>query len=100
MTSSMNKTLLMTLIAAILLLNGCGMDREHRIRQAVLADPSTPEAIRTAIDNKKIIIGMTQDQVIAAWGLPLQMVYRHAQKHWRRHLGIQSVWRGFHHHRR
>lgn len=66
----MNKTLLMTLIAAILLLNGCGMAREHRIRQVVLTDPSTPEAIRTAIDNKEIIIGMTQDQVIAAWGLP------------------------------
>ena len=71
----MNKKLLLTLIAAILLLNGCGSVRENRIRHEVLSDTSMPEEIRRAIDLKELVVGMTQEQVIASWGLPCKWCY-------------------------
>ena len=63
------------LLAAILLLAGCGVARENRIRQAVLADTSMPIEIRTAIDRKELIVGMTKEQVIASWGLPCKWCF-------------------------
>lgn len=71
----MNKRLSITFIAAILVLNGCGSIRENKIRQDVLSDASMPEEIRRAIDLKELVVGMTQDQVIASWGLPCKWCY-------------------------
>jgi outer membrane protein assembly factor BamE len=71
----MNKKFSITLIAAILLLNGCGSVRENRIRQDVLSDTSMPEEIRRAIDLKQLVAGMTQEQVIASWGLPCKWCF-------------------------
>ena len=71
----MNKKLSITLIAAILLLNGCGSVRENKIRQDVLSDTGMPEEMRRAIDLKQLVVGMTQEQVIASWGLPCKWCY-------------------------
>lgn len=62
-------------IAATIMLNGCGVAREHRIRQDVLADTNMPEEIRRAIDQKELVVGMTKEQVIASWGLPCKWCY-------------------------
>lgn len=65
---------LMMLMIAISL-QGCGIAREHRIRQEVLADASMPEEIRRAIDQKELVAGMTREQVIASWGLPCKWCF-------------------------
>ncbi|HLP82636.1 MAG TPA: hypothetical protein VK141_11720, partial [Nitrosomonas sp.] len=66
----MTYTFTIALISLSLLLNGCGGTRENKIREEVLADPQMSEEIRQAIDQRDLRIGMTQEQVIAAWGLP------------------------------
>lgn len=71
----MNNRLSITLIAALILLHGCGATRENKIRQEVLADTDMPAEIRSAIDQKELTAGMTKEQVIAAWGLPCKWCY-------------------------
>lgn len=71
----MNNRLCIILIAAIILLNGCGSVREYRIREAVLSDASIPEEIRRAIDYRELMVGMTKEQVIASWGLPCKWCF-------------------------
>ena len=75
MTSLMNNRLSIALVAATILLNGCGLAREHKIRQDVLSDASMPAEIRRAIDQKELVVGMTKEQVIASWGLPCKWCY-------------------------
>ena len=75
MISLRKNKLSILLLAAILLLAGCGVAREHRIRQDVLSDTSMPKEVRTAIDRKELIVGMTKEQVIASWGLPCKWCF-------------------------
>lgn len=75
MISSMNNRLSIALIAITILLSGCGLAREHRIRQDVLSDANMSTEIRSAIDQKELMIGMTKEQVIASWGLPCKWCY-------------------------
>ena len=70
----MKKRIFIMLMIA-LLLQGCGVAREHRIRQEVLADASMPGEIRRAIDQKELVVGMTREQVIASWGLPCKWCF-------------------------
>ncbi len=71
----MNTKFPIVLISLILLLDGCGLAREHRIRQEVLSDVAMSEEIRRAIDQKELLVGMTKDQVIASWGIPCKWCY-------------------------
>lgn len=71
----MNNRLAIALIIVIILLQGCGATRENQIRQEVLSDTSMPAEIRRAIDQKELVVGMTKEQVIAAWGLPCKWCY-------------------------
>lgn len=61
---------------AIFLLIGCSAVKENSIRQEVLSDANLPEEIRRAINQKELAIGMTKEQVIAAWGVPCKWCYR------------------------
>ena len=67
------KTLMPLLLAA--LLTGCGLIQENAIRDEVLADPDTRYTVKEAIKEKHIMTGMTQREVIAAWGNPCGYCY-------------------------
>lgn len=60
------------LIIALLLafVAGCGLAYEANLRKQVLADPATPTAIKESIEHDRIRVGMSKDQVVAAWGSP------------------------------
>lgn len=62
----------------LIILNGCAIEQEIRIRDfrnKMISDPSIPQNIRAAIINKQVMVGMTKDQVIASWGLPCGLCY-------------------------
>ena len=61
------------------LLAGCA---GNETRRQVLADPATPPAIRQAIEQEKIRVGMTKQQVIAAWGPPCGYCYGTRESSW------------------
>lgn len=71
----MNTRLSIALIVASILLHGCGSTKEYKIRQQVLADTSTLQEIRRAINSRELVIGMTREQVIASWGLPCKWCF-------------------------
>lgn len=71
----MTNTLTVALISLTLMLNGCGGTREHKIREEVLADPQMSEEVRQAIDQRNLLVGMTKEQVIAAWGIPCKWCF-------------------------
>jgi hypothetical protein len=50
-------------------LAGCGLLQERATRREALADPALDPAIRAAIEAKQIRVGMSKQQVTAAWGL-------------------------------
>lgn len=76
MKQSKNKILKnLFFILSIALLNACGAIEQNRIRTNVLNDPLTPESIKSSIKEGKITIGMTKEQIIAAWGSPCGYCY-------------------------
>lgn len=74
-TFVMTYTLTIALISLSLLLGGCGTTRENKIKEEVLVDPHMPEEIRSAIDQRDLVVGMTKEQVIAAWGVPCKWCF-------------------------
>lgn len=63
------------LILVIATLTGCGAIEHNRVRASVLSDPLTPESIKSSVKENKITIGMTKEQVVAAWGNPCGYCY-------------------------
>lgn len=66
------------LIAAMCFLitaSGCSTALEERTRSDVLSKEDLSPEIRRTIMNKKIMVGMTKDQVIASWGKPCSWCY-------------------------
>lgn len=63
------------LLGAALALSGCGLMQERAARREALADPNLSQRTRAAIEAEKIHVGMTQQQVIAAWGNPCWWCY-------------------------
>lgn len=61
--------------AAFTLLTGCGLMQEREARRAALANPALRPEIRAAIEAKQIRVGMTKQEVIAAWGNPCWWCY-------------------------
>jgi outer membrane protein assembly factor BamE (lipoprotein component of BamABCDE complex) len=62
-------------LVAMLLLSGCVMNTENPVvrmnRRTYLANnPQISPVYSTAIKEKRIIVGMTREQVMAAWGPP------------------------------
>lgn len=66
----------------IFLLTGCGWIQEVNIKKQVLADPALAPKVREAIENNKIKIGMTKNQVIASWGNPCWYCYGTRESSW------------------
>jgi hypothetical protein len=65
-------------IAIIISLGACATEQELRInnlRNQMLSDTTIPASIRTAIMSRKIMVGMTKDQVVASWGSPCVLCY-------------------------
>ena len=58
------------MLACVATLSGCGLIQQNATTREVLSDPTLPAQTRKAIVEKKIRIGMTKKQVIAAWGSP------------------------------
>ena len=66
----------MFLLLMFLLLSGCGIIEENAIRKEVLAnDMNMSPEFRHAIWDKKIMVGMSKDQVRASWGNPCWHCY-------------------------
>lgn len=65
----------LALLAVALALGGCGVMQERTARREALADPKLTPEIRAAIEGKQIRVGMTKQQVIAAWGNPCWWCY-------------------------
>lgn len=57
------------------LLVSCGAIDNYRIRKEVLDSKLTTPATKKLIEQGKIKIGMTKDEVIASWGLPCYHCY-------------------------
>lgn len=66
---------LMVVLAVLVALGGCGLMQERAARREALADPGLSERTRAAILAKQIHVGMTQQQVVAAWGQPCWWCY-------------------------
>ncbi len=66
----MSNKFVIVFIALAGLMQGCGATRELEIRRSVMADTALTEEVRRAIDRKDLLQGMTQNEVIASWGLP------------------------------
>lgn len=69
---------ILKLIVFLPMLYSCGIIHDQKVfehRQQLLNDTRTPSHIRSAIQTKRIVTGMTKDQVIASWGLPCELCY-------------------------
>ena len=71
---------------AALVLCGCAIDRSRRDRY-IQAHPDLPPAVRKAIADGKIALGMSTADAVAALGQPTQKVRSEDAKH-----GAMSLW--------
>jgi hypothetical protein len=77
------------LLCCSLFFGGCfdSATRDMQRRQSYAqSHPGLAQAIRSAIFNRTIIIGMTQEQVIASWGRP-QRIKRYVYS-----FGVYEQW--------
>jgi outer membrane protein assembly factor BamE (lipoprotein component of BamABCDE complex) len=73
----MRRYLILTLIVAlagILWISGCTTAEQGALERSLYVDdhPEISELMADAIINEQVVIGMTEDQVMVAWGKPVR----------------------------